>query len=75
MRTSDAGAPIAGGTVATSLVGFVVVYAVIFGAGAYYMLKLVREGPSTEPAPEQPSAEPAKKRAGRPMSLPDEGLA
>jgi len=72
MRTSDAVAPVQGGVVATSLVAFVVVYAVIFGAGIYYLLKLVRDGPVAEAPPTAASAEGTAKRSARPFSLPDE---
>jgi cytochrome d ubiquinol oxidase subunit I len=71
MRTADSIAPVTGGVVATSLAAFVVVYAVIFGAGIYYMLKLVRRGP-VPPAGEEHPAEQMAHRPTRPMSLLDE---
>jgi cytochrome d ubiquinol oxidase subunit I len=73
MRTADAVAPVRGEVVATSLLAFVVVYAVIFGAGVYYMLKLVRRGPVTEPTPAE-AAERTSKRPARPFSFPDEQI-
>ncbi len=75
MRTSDAVAPIGGAMVATSLAAFAIVYAVIFGAGIYYMLKLVRRGPVAD-APTAGAVTPERptKRPARPFSLPDEEL-
>jgi cytochrome d ubiquinol oxidase subunit I len=75
MRTSDAVAPVAGGAIAASLAAFVVVYAVIFGAGAFYMLKLVRRGPAAEPTTAEKPRRPTTKRPARPLSLPDEEIA
>jgi cytochrome d ubiquinol oxidase subunit I len=45
LRTADAASPIAAATVATSLAAFVVVYAVVFSIGIYYIRKLIRGGP------------------------------
>jgi cytochrome d ubiquinol oxidase subunit I len=45
MRTADARAPIAAPAVAASLLTFVIVYFVVFGAGVYYILKLMRHPP------------------------------
>ena len=54
MRTADAGSPLLAHQVATSLALFVIAYGIIFGAGIYYILKLVRRGPGAEP--EEPVA-------------------
>jgi cytochrome d ubiquinol oxidase subunit I len=53
MRTADAGSPsLTTMDVAISLLTFIVVYAIIFGAGIYYMTRLVRAGPAiVEEAP------------------------
>jgi cytochrome bd ubiquinol oxidase subunit I len=46
VRTVDAVSPnLTGGTVAFSLAVFILAYAVIFGAGLYYILRLIRTGP------------------------------
>jgi cytochrome d ubiquinol oxidase subunit I len=46
VRTADAVSPnLTGATVAFSLAVFILAYAVIFGAGLYYMLRLIRIGP------------------------------
>jgi cytochrome d ubiquinol oxidase subunit I len=47
MRTADARAPIDAPAVATSLTVFVIVYFVVFGAGTYYILKLMGHAPHT----------------------------
>ncbi len=69
LRTADAHSPVAGGSVAASLAGFIVVYSIIFGAGIYYLVKLVRRGVEAHAAHETPYKRPA-----RPLSLPDEPL-
>ncbi|MEA3152911.1 MAG: cytochrome bd ubiquinol oxidase subunit [Betaproteobacteria bacterium] len=44
-RTSDAVTPmLTGGDVVTSLLAFIAVYIVIYGAGVYYLVRLVRRG-------------------------------
>jgi cytochrome d ubiquinol oxidase subunit I len=45
MRTEDATSPVVGTSVAISLAAFVVVYVFVFGAGSYYILKLIGKGP------------------------------
>jgi len=46
MRTSEGVSPVPGGSVAFSLALFVTVYGVIFGAGVYYVVRLLRDGPA-----------------------------
>ena len=59
LRTADSVSPVATEAVAASLVAFVVVYFAVFGAGAFYMLRLMREPP--KPAePELPANEPMR---------------
>jgi cytochrome d ubiquinol oxidase subunit I len=50
MRTSDATSPVAGTSVAISLTAFVIIYIFVFGAGSYYILKLIGKGPEGEAA-------------------------
>jgi cytochrome d ubiquinol oxidase subunit I len=66
LRTADAVTPnLATHDVAISLFMYVLVYAAVFGAGAYYLVKLVRAGPTTATAtPESGSAQ----RPARPLS-------
>jgi cytochrome d ubiquinol oxidase subunit I len=49
MRTSDATSPVIGTSIAISLTAFVIVYGFVFGAGSYYILKLIGKGPEGEP--------------------------
>src|SRR5690606_10544804 len=54
LRTRDAVSPVTTGQVATSLTAYILVYSVVFTAGAIFILRLMAEGPvaaSTEPAP------------------------
>jgi len=45
MKTADTISPVAAGPIALSLLAFIVVYLFIFGAGVYYIVKLVAKGP------------------------------
>ncbi len=49
LRTADAVSPLPGGKVLVSLALFVLVYGIVFGAGVYYIAKLVRRGPDQVP--------------------------
>ncbi|HEY8275637.1 MAG TPA: cytochrome ubiquinol oxidase subunit I [Methyloceanibacter sp.] len=49
LRTADSVSPVPGGSVLFSLVLFVLAYGVIFGAGIFYIAKLVRAGPEATP--------------------------
>ncbi|MFZ2028797.1 MAG: cytochrome ubiquinol oxidase subunit I [Vitreimonas sp.] len=54
LRTANAVAPVAASSVATSLLAFIVAYAIVFSAGALYILRLISKGPdSDEPEPKQ----------------------
>ena len=48
MRTSEASSPVIGPAVAISLAAFVLTYSVVFGAGAYYIVQLIKKGPDVE---------------------------
>jgi len=66
LRTRDAVTPsLTGGDVLVSLALYVIVYAVVFGAGLYYMLQLARAGP-----PDRVDLRDAKlgERPARPLS-------
>jgi len=61
MRTADAVSPVSAGSVATSLLVFIVTYAIVFSAGALYILRLMHNGPETEEPPprtEEPPGTP-----------------
>ena len=45
LRTRDAASPVGAGQVSASLLGFMIVYAVIFSVGVLYILRLMAEGP------------------------------
>ena len=45
LRTEDSASPIAGPGVAGSLLAFVAVYLIVFGAGIWYLLRLMRADP------------------------------
>jgi cytochrome d ubiquinol oxidase subunit I len=49
MRTSDATSPVVGTSIAISLSAFIIVYGFVFGAGSFYILKLIGKGPEVEP--------------------------
>jgi cytochrome d ubiquinol oxidase subunit I len=51
MRTADAVSPVPAGSVATSLLVFMISYAIIFAGGALYILRLMAKGPDTEEPP------------------------
>jgi cytochrome bd ubiquinol oxidase subunit I len=68
MRTADAVSPHPAGSVLASLVMFVVVYCVVFGAGTYYLLRLMREVPSAA------HGTPSSPGGQRPMAAADERL-
>ncbi len=45
IRTSESISPVIAEQVAITLIAFIVVYTFVFGAGSYYILKLVKKGP------------------------------
>ncbi len=51
MRTADAVSPVSAASVATSLLFFIVTYAIVFSAGALYILRLMAKGPDSDEAP------------------------
>ena len=68
LRTANAVTPtLATGSVLASLVTFAVVYAIVFGAGIWYLWRLVRTGPAKhEPAPD---TEAGDKTPAHPLSV------
>jgi cytochrome d ubiquinol oxidase subunit I len=48
MRATEAVSPVAASPIAMSVTAFFVTYAFIFGAGSYYILKLIGKGPDDE---------------------------
>jgi len=47
LRTGDSLAPVAAPAVAASLIAFIVVYFFVFGAGTFYVLRLMNRAPDT----------------------------
>lgn len=72
LRTADSNSAVSGAAVAFSLAVFAVVYVCVFGAGIWYLLKLVRKGPQPHETP--PDTDDGEKTPARPLSLPDETL-
>ena len=58
LRTADSVSPVPGGKVLISIILFVLAYGVVFGAGLFYIAKLVARGPdATPPAPQADEAD------------------
>ncbi len=58
LRTADAASPVAAGAVAASLMFFMIVYAIVFTAGALYILRLIAKGPDSDEAAPQSDEPP-----------------
>jgi cytochrome d ubiquinol oxidase subunit I len=71
LRTIDAVSPVSTASVAASLTAFVIVYAIVFTAGTYYLLKLLRRGPHPH---ETMPGETLEHRPKRPLSTPGESI-
>ena len=70
LRTSESVSPnIAAAAVLSSLIVYALAYAVIFGAGIWYLRKLMLIGPVKQPPKDTQHGE---KTPARPLSLPDE---
>jgi len=64
LRTRDAVSPVGAGQVSASLLGFLIVYAIVFSAGALFILRLLNRGPvEQEQAPT-----PDDRAPGTPLS-------
>ncbi len=71
MRTVDGSSLVSAGQVGTSLVVFVVVYTAVFGAGTFYVLRLMGLPVDLKPPPTQP---PQGHRPMRPLSAAEQPL-
>lgn len=58
LRTADAVSPVSTASVATSLIFFMVVYAIVFSAGVLYILRLIAKGPESDEPPPQSKQPP-----------------
>jgi cytochrome d ubiquinol oxidase subunit I len=75
LKTADAVSPVTAGAVTTSLTAFVIVYAILFGFGSYYLAKLLRKGPEPlEEALRGGGAERPDRMPKRPLSGSNESL-
>ena len=70
LRTVDAASPVSAGAVATSLALFLVIYAIVFSAGIYYINWLIVRGPRP-PADDRPSGVPNRPLTGAGQDGPD----
>jgi cytochrome d ubiquinol oxidase subunit I len=48
IRTAEAISPVIGPHIALSLLAFIITYTFVFGAGSYYILRLIAKGPSSD---------------------------
>ena len=70
LRTRDAVAPVIASQVATSLLAYITVYAIVFTAGAIYILRLMAEGPIAAHGEPEPRTQ---RSPGSPMAkMPDD---
>ena len=75
VRTSEGVTPaLTAGAAATSLLAFMVAYTIIYAAGSFYLVRLLRIGPVPPRYEKSPEAEQEAGRPKRPLSLPDERL-
>ncbi|MBW3616426.1 MAG: cytochrome ubiquinol oxidase subunit I [Proteobacteria bacterium] len=54
LRTADAASPLVAGQVGASLMAFMVIYAIVFTAGALFIFRLLHEGPESAAGSEAP---------------------
>jgi cytochrome d ubiquinol oxidase subunit I len=67
LRTADSVSPVTASAVGTSLIVFVFAYTVVFGAGLYYIVKLIRKGPEKKVEPH--GVPPDEPLIGLPLAL------
>jgi len=76
MRVQEAVTPSLSGWMAlTTLIGYITVYAIVFGAGVYYLRRVIVQGPDPlEQAAENPSARPKRPLSALPTGFDDPAL-
>ena len=75
LRTADAVSPVGAGQVSVTLLAFIAVYAVVFSAGALYILRLMAVGAGPhEPAPDLEDRAPGSPMAAAPDEPESEDL-
>jgi len=72
LRTAESNSAISGAAVAFSLAVFALVYLCVFGAGLWYLFKLVRKGP--QPHEPVPDTDAGGKTPARPLSVGDDSV-
>ena len=65
LRTAESVSPVEGGQVALSLLVFMIVYGIVFSAGALYILRLIAQGPDTE----EPDPQTHERAPGSPLGM------
>jgi cytochrome d ubiquinol oxidase subunit I len=70
LRTADAVSAVDASSVLASLVAFAVAYAVVFGAGIGYLVKMIRKGPQPHEPP--PDSDDGDRTPMRPLSAADD---
>jgi cytochrome d ubiquinol oxidase subunit I len=74
LRTADAVSPVGAGQVSASLLGFMIVYAVIFTVGVLYILRLIAKGPErVADSPADPNRPPGYAMAAVPSDAGEPG--
>ena len=68
LRTADSVSPIGLPGVAASLIAFVVVYFIVFGAGIFYLVRLMRRTPGLESVPDGSAERPLRAVTGAPVA-------
>jgi len=66
LRTADSVSPVGPGQVSASLLAFMVIYAIVFSAGAIYILRLIARGPA--PVLDEPPPEAEGRAPGTPLA-------
>jgi cytochrome bd ubiquinol oxidase subunit I len=51
LRTAESASPVTATPIVFSLIAFIVVYSVVFGAGSYYIIRLIGKGPDIKDRP------------------------
>lgn len=67
LRTADSASPIGLPGVAASLIAFVIVYFIVFGAGIFYLLRLMAKRPGPDDAHAPPVEAPLRSAIGEPV--------
>ena len=72
MRVEEGLTPaLTGGVALASLLVYMTVYAIVFAAGAYYILKLIQAGPNVDETPTETVHDEMRRRPSRPLSAAD----